>query len=77
MAQLGRDDDERAEIWHRDACASSPTRCSRSASSTRRCSRCVVVDKLRNMPETGLYGFDPTCYFGVYMPDTFWLDRRA
>jgi len=28
---------------------------------------------LRNLPETGLYGFDPTCYLGVYMPDTFWL----
>jgi len=29
--------------------------------------------KLRNFPEQGLYGFDPTSYFGVYMPDTFWL----
>ena len=32
---------------------------------------------LRNMPETGLYGFDPTCYLGVYKPDTFWLEREA
>jgi peptide/nickel transport system substrate-binding protein len=30
--------------------------------------------KLRNVPDTGLYSFDPTCYFGVYMPDTFWFD---
>lgn len=29
--------------------------------------------RLRNFPEQGLYGFDPTSYFGVYMPDTFWL----
>jgi peptide/nickel transport system substrate-binding protein len=29
--------------------------------------------RLRNVPETGLYGFDPTCFLGVYMPDTFWL----
>jgi peptide/nickel transport system substrate-binding protein len=29
--------------------------------------------RLQNVPEKGLYGFDPTCYFGVYMPDTFWL----
>lgn len=29
--------------------------------------------RLRNFPQDGLYGFDPTCYFGVYMPDTFWL----
>lgn len=27
---------------------------------------------MRNVPERGLYGFDPTCYLGVYMPDTFW-----
>lgn len=32
---------------------------------------------LRNMPDIGLYGFDPTCYLGVYMPDTFWLDGEA
>ena len=24
----------------------------------------------------GLYGFDPTCYLGVYMPDTFWLGKE-
>jgi peptide/nickel transport system substrate-binding protein len=29
--------------------------------------------RLRNMPETGFYGFDPTSYFGAYMPDTFWF----
>ena len=29
--------------------------------------------RLRNIPTTGLYGFDPTSYLGVYMPDTFWL----
>ncbi|QND50621.1 ABC transporter substrate-binding protein (plasmid) [Phyllobacterium sp. 628] len=29
--------------------------------------------RLQNVPEKGLYGFDPTCYLGIYMPDTFWL----
>ncbi len=33
--------------------------------------------RLRNVPEAALYGFDPTCYFGVYMPDTFWLAEEA
>jgi peptide/nickel transport system substrate-binding protein len=33
--------------------------------------------RLRNVPDSGLYSFDPTCYFGVYMPDTFWLDEGA
>ena len=28
--------------------------------------------RLRNVPEQGLYGFDPTSYLGVYMPDAFW-----
>ena len=32
---------------------------------------------LQNLPDAGLYGFDPTCYLGVYMPDTFWLAREA
>ena len=30
--------------------------------------------KLRNVPDAGLYSFDPTCYFGVYMPDAFWFE---
>ena len=34
----------------------------------------VASAKLRNVPAKGLYGFDPTGYFGVYMPDTFWFD---
>lgn len=35
------------------------------------------TSRMRNIPETALYGFDPTCYFGVYMPDTFWLADEA
>ncbi|WP_026620440.1 peptide/nickel transport system substrate-binding protein (plasmid) [Ensifer sp. WSM1721] len=35
----------------------------------------VVTTRLRNFPEKGLYGFDPTSYFGVYKPDTFWLQE--
>lgn len=33
--------------------------------------------RLQNLPEEGLYGFDPTSYLGVYMPDTFWMDEGA
>lgn len=32
---------------------------------------------LRNVPEKALFGFDPTSYLGIYMPDTFWLDGGA
>ena len=33
--------------------------------------------RLHNLPNDGLYGFDPTSYLGVYMPDTFWLDGEV
>jgi peptide/nickel transport system substrate-binding protein len=32
---------------------------------------------LRNIPKKGLYGFDPTCFLGVYMPDTFWYSSEV
>lgn len=34
----------------------------------------VVSNLLRNVPETGIYSFEPGAYFGIYMPDTFWFD---
>ncbi|WP_102224848.1 ABC transporter substrate-binding protein [Acidimangrovimonas sediminis] len=30
--------------------------------------------RLRNMPDKALYGYAPTAYLGVYLPDTFWYD---
>ena len=33
----------------------------------------VARADLKNLPHEALYGFDPTAYLGVYMPDTFWL----
>ncbi|WP_293807733.1 ABC transporter substrate-binding protein [uncultured Bosea sp.] len=36
----------------------------------------IVVSKdLRNVPEQGLYSFEPGAFIGRYMPDTFWFDR--
>lgn len=37
----------------------------------------VRSSRLRNVPEKALYSFSPTCYFGVYMPDTFWFGEAA
>ncbi|MCB4768296.1 ABC transporter substrate-binding protein [Ancylobacter sp. Lp-2] len=34
----------------------------------------VVSNHLKNVPETGIFSFEPGAYFGVYMPDTFWFD---
>lgn len=33
--------------------------------------------KLNNVPDEGLYGFEPTCYLGVYLPDTFWYGDKV
>jgi peptide/nickel transport system substrate-binding protein len=35
----------------------------------------VTSSKLRNMPDKGVYSFDPTCYLGAYGVDTFWFDK--
>ncbi len=36
----------------------------------------VVVDAaLRNVPESGIYNWDPGAHFGIYRPDSFWFDR--
>jgi len=35
----------------------------------------VHSSKLRNIPEKGLFGYDPTSFLGVYMPDTFWYEE--
>ena len=33
----------------------------------------VVSKRLRNLPDEGIWSFEPTLYFGHYLPDTFWL----
>ena len=34
----------------------------------------VVRNTLRNVPEKGIYNWDPGAFFGIYRPDTFWFD---
>ena len=35
----------------------------------------VVVDnRLHNVPRKGIYNWNPGAHFGIYKPDTFWLD---
>ncbi len=34
----------------------------------------VVNNKLRNVPDEGIWAFEPTLYFGFYLPDTFWFE---
>jgi peptide/nickel transport system substrate-binding protein len=35
----------------------------------------VVSRHLQNVPERGMWAFEPGASFGVYKPDTFWLDE--
>ena len=37
----------------------------------------VVRDDLRNVPADGIYSWDPGAYFGMYHPDTFWIDAGS
>ncbi|OWJ64982.1 ABC transporter substrate-binding protein [Inquilinus limosus] len=34
----------------------------------------VVKTRLHNVPEKGIFSWDPGAHFGVYRPDTFWVD---
>ena len=35
----------------------------------------VVSNRLRNVPQEGLYNWEPGAYFGIYQPDAFWFDK--
>ncbi len=35
----------------------------------------VVNNVLRNVPEKGVYNWDPGAHFGIYRPDTFWFEK--
>jgi len=37
----------------------------------------VARNQLRNVPAKGLYSWDPGSYFGMYHPDTFWLEPQG
>lgn len=36
----------------------------------------VANDKLRNIPEKGIFNWDPGAFFGIYKPDHFWFDTE-
>ncbi|MGL5361272.1 MAG: ABC transporter substrate-binding protein, partial [Bosea sp. (in: a-proteobacteria)] len=37
----------------------------------------VATKRLRNVPTKGWFSFEPGAFFGVHMPDTFWLADTA
>jgi peptide/nickel transport system substrate-binding protein len=34
----------------------------------------IIAKNLRNVPEKGIYNWNPGAHFGVYRPDSFWLE---
>ena len=36
----------------------------------------VVRNTLKNVPEKGIYNWDPGAFFGIYRPDSFWISER-
>ncbi len=64
--------DERAEIWHQmlsiysDEVFSIGLVCGVPQP-------IVVNTRLMNVPEQGTYSWEPTSFFGIYRPDTFWF----
>ncbi|MEO8558259.1 MAG: ABC transporter substrate-binding protein [Rhodospirillales bacterium] len=36
----------------------------------------VVNSKLKNVPQKGVYNWDPGAFFGIYRPDSFWLAQQ-
>jgi peptide/nickel transport system substrate-binding protein len=36
----------------------------------------VVHNSFHNVPAEGIYSWDPGAYFGMYNPDTFWIDPK-
>jgi peptide/nickel transport system substrate-binding protein len=68
--------EERAQVWHR--ILSIYTDNVFSIGIVNATLQPVVASaKLKNVPAKGLYSFDPTSYFGVYMPDTFWFESGS
>jgi len=37
----------------------------------------VITNGMKNVPQDGIYNWDPGAHFGMYMPDTFWLDASV
>jgi peptide/nickel transport system substrate-binding protein len=37
----------------------------------------VVRGDLRNVPEEGVFNWEPGAQFGIYRPDTFWFEDAA
>jgi peptide/nickel transport system substrate-binding protein len=66
--------EERAKIWHRMLAIHSEQQFAIGV--VNGVAQPVVVrNTLRNVPEKGIYNWDPGAFFGIYRPDTFWISK--
>lgn len=71
---LAGSDEERERIWHNMLSGYADQVFSIGTVNNSR-QPVIVSNDLRNVPENGIYAWEPTSYFGIYKPDTFWYDR--
>jgi peptide/nickel transport system substrate-binding protein len=64
--------EERAAIWHR-MLAIRADQVFTIGTVSGALQPILYAKALRNVPEKALYGFEPTSYFGAYLPDTFFF----
>lgn len=66
------DDAEREKVWHRILKINAEqTYVIGTVNATLQ--PIAVSNTLQNVPEKGVYNWDPGAYFGIYKPDTFWF----
>jgi peptide/nickel transport system substrate-binding protein len=64
--------EQREEIWHRMlAIHADQVFTIGTVSGVRQ--PVVISDRLHNVPEEGVYSWDPGAYFGIYRPELFWM----
>lgn len=68
--------DERAEIWHKMLAIYTDQVFSIGLINGT-LQPVLYTAKLQNVPHKAIYGFDPTSYLGIYLPDTFWMKEDA
>ena len=71
---LAGNDEERTRVWHNMLSGYADQVFSIGTVNNSR-QPVIISNDLRNVPENGIYAWEPTSYFGIYKPDTFWYDR--
>lgn len=74
--ESSRSDTERLEIWHKMLALYTDQVFSIGIVNGS-LQPIVVSEHLKNVPKKGLYNWEPGAYFGIYMPDTFWLSKPS